>query len=684
MVRERHGGRQARRLWGAEPVTELRAETLSLESAELGPENPLPRFRAKEEHGKYRFAPSFPEEDRKYVGRYTGSRVLPYRMQDGYSRVLRPREVPELVLENEVLRATVVPEVGGKHWSLVHKPSGRELLEANPAIQYANLALRNAWTSGGVEWNCGQLGHHCETSTPVFCSRITGTKGEPALRIHEYDRMKGFLWQVDLHLPPAARFLYAAVRIVNNTPRMLQAYWWTNIAVPELDGARTIAPAEGAFMPEGDAGLGLRPMPRVDGVDVTYPRNIGHASEMFFKVAAGRRPFVTSLDQDGRGLVETSTARLKGRKMFVWGMNPGGRRWQEYLSGAGRSYIEIQAGLARTQMEHLPMPPGAAWTFTEAFGLLEADPATVHGADWGAAVEGASGALGAALPEPELDAAHAAFGSLHGSAPLELLSPGSGWGALEYRRLKAEGRESERLPGVEFSESTMGPAQSPWLELLEKGFMTESGPQDDPGEYMTSPEWEERLAGSGERNWRVLLHRGMMRAERFDYAAAREDFRLSALSRENAWALRNSAQLESMDGHWGTAADLLQQAWKAAPQAIRGHLAVEVIDAMSRSGRKQKAMEFARTLPQWLKGRERVQLAIARLALETGDLDTVESILKGDFATVREGELELGELWYAMWEKRVSAAEGVTVDEALKERVRREHPVPSRLDFRAG
>jgi len=201
---------------------------------------------------------------------------------------------------------------------------------------------------------------------------------------------------------------------------------------------------------------------------------------------------------------------------------------------------------------------------------------------------------------------------------------------------------------------------------------------------MVGPEWEERLAASGDRNWRILLHRGVMRAEGLDYAAAREDFRLSSRARENAWALRNSAQLEALDGNWGTAADLFQQAWKAAPQAIRGHLATEVIDAIAHSGRKQNALEFARTLPHWLKGRERVQLAIARLALDTGDLDTVEGILKGEFATIREGEMELGELWYAMWEKRVAAAGGIPVDEALKERVRKEHPVPSRLDFRAG
>jgi hypothetical protein len=283
-----------------------------------------------------------------------------------------------------------------------------------------------------------------------------------------------------------------------------------------------------------------------------------------------------------------------------------------------------------------------------------------------------------------MESFHSLFAPVMDSRPEKVLSSGSGWGALEYRRLKADGREGELVPGLAFPEESMGPAQAPWLELLEKGTMAETDPGSDPGEYMVGPEWEEKLANCRMRHWRVLLHRGVMRAERFDYAAAREDFRLSSRARPNSWALRNLSQLEAMDGNWSTAADLAMEAWKSAPQAVRGYLTVEAIEAMFRSGRKQKAYEFARTLPPWLKGPERVRLATARLALETGDLDAVEAILKGDFATVREGEIELGDLWYSMWEKRVSAAEGVPVDDALKERVRREHPVPARLDFKAG
>ncbi|MEI6297439.1 MAG: hypothetical protein WCO84_07430, partial [bacterium] len=40
-------------------------------------------------------------------------------------------------------------------WSVFAKPENRDLLLSNPVYQPGNLALRNAWTSGGIEWNIG-------------------------------------------------------------------------------------------------------------------------------------------------------------------------------------------------------------------------------------------------------------------------------------------------------------------------------------------------------------------------------------------------------------------------------------------------------------------------------------------------------------------------------------------------
>src|SRR5690606_24655033 len=142
----------------------------------------------------------------------------------------------------------------------------------------------------------------------------------------------------------------------------------------------------------------------------------------FHDLPAGTQPWIAALEADGSGLGHVSTALLKGRKLFVWGDTAGGRHWCDWLGG---SYFEIQAGLATTQYEHLPMPGGATWEWTETFLPLQVDPSGAYaeaGARVGAAVEAAaSGAV-------DGPARLAAVADL---PPERMLSTGSPWGALE-------------------------------------------------------------------------------------------------------------------------------------------------------------------------------------------------------------------------------------------------------------
>jgi hypothetical protein len=57
--------------------------------------------------------------------------------------------------------------LGGKLASIYDKQEQRELLFDNPVFQPANLAVLNAWFSGGIEWNGLIPGH-----TPFTCSSV--------------------------------------------------------------------------------------------------------------------------------------------------------------------------------------------------------------------------------------------------------------------------------------------------------------------------------------------------------------------------------------------------------------------------------------------------------------------------------------------------------------------------------
>jgi tetratricopeptide (TPR) repeat protein len=666
-------------------MTELFFESYEIPAADLGGENPLPVFRGSSDDLEIKLADNVSEEERRRIGCALANRVLPYGMQDEYTRARRPRVFQTLILENECLRARFAPELGGRLLSLFDKIDRRELLECNPVFQPCNVAIRNAWISGGVEWNTSHIGHYFLTVSPVFAARIRGVHGEPALRLYEWDRLHCFPWQIDFFLPEGSRFLFARPRIINPHAYTLPMYWWSNIAVPEHPERRTLVPAADALShPPGTGVLTVMPMPCPAGYDMTYPTNAPGAGEAFFRIPAEQRKWIAQVDREGKGLVHASTNRLMGRKMFFWGMNPGGRRWQEQLSIDGRAYIELQGGLARTQLETVPMPGGEQWSWTEAYGMLAVAPEIAHGDDWEQAWRAADAALEQMLPREELDGLHARYESSASAPPEEMLARGAGWGALELRRAAQIGQQPGIPPELPFPDAAIRPDEEMWLSLLERGALPARKPDQGPGAYMIQPEWrtilEANVRNSGGGDWLSCLHLGVMRMEARESSGAREAWEQSIAHTPTAWAYRNLSVLAERGGNLDQAVDLLKQAWDAGPK-IRP-VAQEYADLLNRTGRHAEAVDFIEALPEHIRRHERLLLAQARAALKTGRFEHVEQIFETEFAQIRECETSLTDLWFAYHEQRIAKAEGIPIDDALRERVRRDQVPPRNIDFR--
>ena len=144
----------------------IRFEKMRISGAELGECNPLPDIMNNTYiHARYTLSPSVTREEGRYIGWGMLPTLLPYLAQDGYTRERKDMELPAVVLENKYLRAVFLPSLGGRLWQLYDKVGRRDLLYVNPVFQPCNLALRNAWFSGGVEFNLGIRGH-----SPFTCS----------------------------------------------------------------------------------------------------------------------------------------------------------------------------------------------------------------------------------------------------------------------------------------------------------------------------------------------------------------------------------------------------------------------------------------------------------------------------------------------------------------------------------
>ena len=648
-----------------------RMEEQCFQLAGFGPESKLPDLNnVAYVHSQVHWDDTLSESDTRWMKYGRVSSILPYLEQNGYGREKKAVLRKVLVLENAFLRAAFLPWMGGRLWSL--RAEGRELLSPNPVIQPCNLALRNAWCSGGVEWNVSLRGHNMLTCEPMFAELLRLEDGTAGIRLYEYERLRGIVYRIEAYLPDDSRFLFVKIRIENPEGNgEVPMYWWSNIAVPETPGMRVLAPADTAVLSlydEGQYRMFRHSLPAYQGMDLSRPCELKRSLDVFYDIPKGKRPFIAAIQEDHTGLVQCSTVRAFGRKLFIWGMGQGGRHWQSFLSDGKTRYVEIQAGITRTQQEHLPMPEGSVWEWLEAYGPLACD---TSGLGYAQAAEACGAALASVLPEETL-----AWEFQERSASLsgregEPVYTGSGWGALENVRRAAAGLKplSETL---RFPESALDEKQKPWLNLLRTGQWQDASWPSFPAAYLTAKPWADLLHQAPE-NASASYHLGVMAYASGERADADAHFRQSLRHEKTAPALRALARLELAAGRTEQALSCYREALGLAPEETE--LTLEYLRTLLSCGREEDVLPLLDAMPSETAVLPRfLQIRTAAL-IAAGRLDEAEAILRKPLVIpdVREGELSLSEMWFRLWMKK----EGLTRPEAEAR-----HPVPEALDFR--
>lgn len=625
-----------------------------LPAAELGPVNPLPAVATMPQAPEVVGLPDDIAANLRY-GQVTS--IHPYLLQDGYGRDRAPRPLHVAVLENHHLRAEFALGLGGRLLSLVDRCTGRDLLYRNAVFQPANLALRNAWFSGGVEWNIGMRGHWPLTCDPLFAAEVIGPDGEPVLRLWEYERKRGLIVQLDATLDEEAPALHVRVRVRNPRDRETGMYWWTNIAVAQQRDSRVFAPATRAYRTGYDGALSVADLAEVDA---SRPALVPAAADFFFDVAGTAdeqgtpvHPWIVAVGEDGSGLAHVSTAPLVGRKLFVWGDTTGGRRWCDWLGGRTGEYFEIQAGLTATQYEHLPMPGGTTWEWTETFLPIRIDDPRLEGS-WADGVQAAAEQVEATTARIGA-AAISRLDDVAEAAPGRMLSAGSPWGAREAALSARLGEPFTPLPGVRFPRDGTG---SVWDALL-SGETMEADPSTAPESYVEGEGWE-RLLSAATQTWLTQYHLAVMRHTAGDLAAAVSHYEASLRKARSPWALRGlglallalapeTEETEETDADGGDRPDegiaRLTDALALAPDCLP--LILELGEALLAAGRPEdvRALLSAQTDP--VRERGRLRALAVRAALAAGDRAEAGRLLEERFEVpdLREGELSLSALW---------------------------------------
>ena len=662
----------------------IRQEIFQIMGAELNGVNPLPAFRQRG-CNVTKPAEDFPENLKEGLGHL--SKPLPYLMQDRYTRERKLLGLKSFVLENEYLRVTVLPEFGGRIHEIYDKVAGEQLLFTNPVIQPGNLAIRNAWLSGGIEWNFGLIGHSPITCDNVYAAILDDGEGNDFLRIYEFERCKSGFWQLDLHLPEGSRHLMCHVRLMNPFDVATTTYWWTNIAV--TDDFKTRILASNKHVISFNKGLccydrlpEIRQMP---GIDATYPCNATNAFDYFIqKDKEGESTWEAAAYKNGLVFYERSTAPLYYKKLFVWGAHRAGYHWQEFLSdGEGTGYYaEIQAGIAPSQIHDKMFPAKSKFEWTQCFGGVSLDPEKLRDPDYDKAVDYFGENINQLISADDINAINKHLITLADIPVKEenIVHNGSGFGALEVMRMKKDG-DGTPPATILFPEKNIGKEEEPWLTLLNEGYIPEISASALPVSYMISDKWLPRVVKSLEtekgNNWTARLHLGVSLYDLYNtqgYIAdvmTEEEERSCVESARTVWlesveqkpsiiAYRNLAFLENKDENFELAEEYYDIALGMEGAYDDFALASEYLRFLSARAKFEKLWEKYQALPENCKKIDRIKITAAKAAIKLRNLEYLEGFFAEEHHDIREGEVSLTDIWFEFCALKMAAERGIT------------------------
>ena len=278
-----------------------------------------------------------------------GSITYPYTMQDHLSRTKVNRTYKAFFLENEYLKVTCLPDLGGRLHSVFDKTTNQEMFHTNQVIKPGMIAMRGAWISGGVEWNSGPQGHTVTILSPVDVISGESPDGSAFLEINNQEKIFRTRWTVRVTLHPGRAYLDERIRISNPTDGMHPYYFWNCTAFPNRPGTRFIYPMT---LGTDHSARQFFTWPIHKGKDLTWLKNYETPTSVF-----GYRcefDFFGAYDVDrDRGIVSAANHReCGGKKAWTWGESNFGKVAQQNLTDDDGPYIEVQSGPLPTQSDY--------------------------------------------------------------------------------------------------------------------------------------------------------------------------------------------------------------------------------------------------------------------------------------------------------------------------------------------
>ncbi|MEO8766089.1 MAG: DUF5107 domain-containing protein [Ginsengibacter sp.] len=270
-------------------------------------------------------------------------KIYPYFRFDGYTDKPIQKDWKVVELENDYIRVMILPQIGGKIWTAIEKSTGEPFIYYNHVIKFRDVALRGAWTNGGIEANYGIIGHTPNVATPVDYTIIHKSNGSVSCVIGVLDLLTRTTWRLDINLEKD-RAYFTTSSFWYNASAVEQPYYnWMNAGIKSSGNLQFINPGTKYLSHEGE----YKKWPvSEDGTDLSFYDNNDFGGYKSYHVFGKYSNFYGGFwhDEDfGMGHFATYDDKA-GKKIWLWGLSGQGMTWEKLLTDTDGQEVEVQSG----------------------------------------------------------------------------------------------------------------------------------------------------------------------------------------------------------------------------------------------------------------------------------------------------------------------------------------------------
>lgn len=278
-------------------------------------------------------------------------RIYPYPFQEHVTHTREEKTYRFVFLENEYIKLSIVPELGGRLFSAVDKANGYDFFYRQSVIKPALIGMLGAWISGGIEW-CVFHHHRNTTFMPVDYTLAENPDGSKTIWFGETERRHRMRWLIGVTLYPGRSYIETTVKLFNRTPFAHSMLYWANVAVHSNENYQVIFPpsvrvatyhAKNEFI-HWPVGQGTYQGTDYRNVDLSWWKN--HPEPISFFAWDLKEDFMGGYDHGRQaGVVHVADHHIvAGAKLWEWGPGPRGRTWDRILTDTDGPYAELMVG----------------------------------------------------------------------------------------------------------------------------------------------------------------------------------------------------------------------------------------------------------------------------------------------------------------------------------------------------